>query len=264
MIHITTCQAENTFEPMRRLADYLAHHLHKQVECVEDVSWPERYRLIDAGEMDIGWICGLPYVDRVHRPDTHIELLAAPVMTGERYGEKPVYFSDVVVHVDSPFQQFADLRGASWAYNEPDSHSGYNVTGYYLARMGETSRFFGKTVGSGAHLKSLHMILDKEIDASAIDSTLLEWAVQERPSLRHHIRIIDIFGPSPIPPLVIQKSVPPQLAGKIRRLLLQMHEEEDGRLLLQSGQLSRFVQVHDQDYNPIRRMKEAAVQIRHK
>jgi phosphonate transport system substrate-binding protein len=258
MLKLTTCQGENTFEVTRRLAGYLSGRLGVPVACVEDVPWPERYRLIDAGEMTLGWICGLPYVVRADQPNAHIELLAAPVMQGERYGERPYYFSDVVVHKDSPFQQFADLRGASWAYNEPGSQSGYGITRYTLAIMGKVGRFFGRVIGSGGHMNSLGMILRGEVDASAIDTTVLEWALKTQPQIRAQIRIIDTLGPSPIPPLVIQKSVPPELTRQIRNLLLQMHEDVEGRTVLASGDLVRFTAVQDSDYNLIRQMNQRA------
>ncbi|MCA9921485.1 MAG: PhnD/SsuA/transferrin family substrate-binding protein, partial [Anaerolineales bacterium] len=240
---ITTCQAENTFEITRLLADYLAERLHTQVTCVENISWERRYLRIDRGMIDIGWICGRPYTKRTDRPNPRIELLAAPVMQSERYCGQPVYFSDVVVHADSPFQQFADLRGASWAFNDIGSHSGYAVTCFHLAQIGELHPFFGKAVASGGHMNSLQMVLDKKVDASAIDSTVLDWALQKRPFLTPHLRIIDTLGPSPIPPLVIQKDLPSDLKQAIRHLLLHMHEDENGRLILNSGQLARFVRV---------------------
>jgi phosphonate transport system substrate-binding protein len=76
------------------------------------------------GEVDVAFLCGLPYV----RLTKHVEPLAAPVLAGDRYSGRPVYLSDVIVARDSRFQSFADLRSASWAFNEPDSHSGYLAT----------------------------------------------------------------------------------------------------------------------------------------
>jgi len=260
---ITTCQAENTFEMTQRLADYLAERLHMPVQCVADRSWEERYLCLDQGKVDIGWICGLPYIKRADRSDAQIELLVAPVMQGERYGGRPLYFSDVIVREDSPFQQFTALRGQSWAFNDMGSYSGYVATCFHLAKLQAPQPFFGKAVESGGHMKSLQMVLDKEVDASAIDSTLLAWALRERPFLTPLLRIIDTFGPSPIPPLVIQKALPSELKQHIRHLLLNMHEEENGRSILNSGQLVRFVQVHDQDYDPIREKNRIALQIRH-
>jgi phosphonate transport system substrate-binding protein len=260
-VKITTCQAENTFELTRRLADYLTRRLSVPFVCVEDAAWPERYWLIEKGKIEIGWICGLPYVIQADRPEPGIELLAAPVMVGERYGARPCYFSDVVVRQESPWQQFADLRGASWAYNEPGSHSGYNIVRFTLATMGVDGRFFSRIVGSGSHMNSLNMILHGEVDASAIDSTVLEWACQLRPLLRQQIHIIDTLGPSPSPPLVIQRSIPPELKTRIRQLLCQMHTDNKGNKVLASGGVARFTAVTDHDYDPIRQMAERAASI---
>ncbi len=257
-LQITTCQAENTFVLTRWLSGYLAEHLNITCLCVENVAWQERYRLIEQGEIGVGWICGLPYVRLADRPDTGIELLAAPVMRGERYGARPCYFSDVVVRRDSPWQRFADLNGAVWAYNEPGSHSGYNIVRHTLATMGADGRFFSRVVASGGHMNSLDMILRGEVDASAIDSTVLEWALQSRPSLHQQVRIIDTLGPSPAPPLVIQKRVPATLRQAVRAVLLQMHEDDVGQVVLAGGGLARFTAVTNQDYDPIRAMAEQA------
>src|SRR4051794_35527641 len=49
------------------------------------------------GLTDVGFMCGLVYVRMTRYKDCPIELLAAPVLRGRRYGEQPVYFSDVIV-----------------------------------------------------------------------------------------------------------------------------------------------------------------------
>ncbi|MCK4975914.1 MAG: PhnD/SsuA/transferrin family substrate-binding protein [Anaerolineales bacterium] len=85
------------------------------VKFVVDPPYPERERQPDSGDIDIGWICGLPYIGKADQANPTIELLVAPVMQAARYRDRPVYYSDLVVHHDSGFQQFADLRGASWA-----------------------------------------------------------------------------------------------------------------------------------------------------
>src|SRR5690606_8527649 len=138
---------------------------------VDDIPWQQREQWLDDGRAQLGWLCGLPYVwkadgDRQKR----LELLAAPVMQAPRYGAQPVYFSDVVVRLDSPFWAFAGLRGARWAYNERGSHSGYLITRYNLARQGLDGDFFGDVVCAGSHQQALTLLLAGEIDATAIDS----------------------------------------------------------------------------------------------
>ena len=238
----------------RDLASYISKKLSNPVETQIDISWQERDQLLDKGQITLCWICGLPYVRKVDQMPSPIELLAAPVMQGERYQNRPIYFSDVVVQAKSPFENLADLRGASWAYNEPGSQSGYNVTRYALAMRGETSGFFGRLVESGAHQTSLQMILKGEVDGSAIDSTVLEMELLNNPSIQSQIRIIDIFGPSPIPPWVVSKKASHELRRKLRKLFCQMDQDPDGNALLARARMIRFAQVNDDDYDPIREM----------
>ena len=255
---LSTCQAPNMDDLARGLAGYLAEHLALDVELDLNISWQERERRLDAGELDLCWICGLPYVVKAGRAPGSIVPLVAPVMAGSRYQNRPIYFSDVVVHRDSPYLRLLDLEGAAWAYNEPGSQSGYGVVRYALALSGKTFDFFGEVVESGAHQVSLEMILAKEIDASAIDSTVLELEIAHRPEIAEHIRIIDTFGPSPIPPWVVTRRVPVEMRGALRVTMLGMQADPQGKAILQSIGMARFEAVTDRDYDPIREMARIA------
>ncbi len=130
----------------REVTRYIGERLGVATEFVDGFSWQERERLLDAGEIHAGWICGLPYVLKADRPRPGVELLAAPVMAGARYAGRPVYFSDIVVRSDHPARSFDELRGARWGYNEPRSHSGYEIVRYQLAQRAERASFFSKVV----------------------------------------------------------------------------------------------------------------------
>jgi len=250
---LVSLMADNARLFYRSLAEYLCESTSADVRVVDDVSWQDREQLLYSGQADIAFLCGLQYVQR-----TDLQLLAAPVMQAARYGDRPIYFSDVVVRKESRFRSFEDLRGASWAYNEPTSHSGCNLVRYYLASMGEDARFFRRVVGSGAHQESLRLLAEGSIDATAIDSTVLEMELEQRPELAASIRVVHTLGPSPIPPVVARRSVPLELQEIIRRTLLQIHNTNDGRRVLDSGMLRRFALVVDADYDPIREMARQA------
>lgn len=258
---LATCQAHNTVPICRAIAGYMSAHLSRPIHFQEDIDWSDAYRSIASGDIDLGWICGRPYTRLIDEKVAPIRLLVAPVMVGERYQDRPIYFSDVIVRSESPFHQFADLRGASWAYNESGSQSGYHVTLYHLAQMGETGRFFGRVVGSGSHLRSIAMVLNGEIDGSAIDSTVLEWEMLRKSSLINQIRVIDTLGPSPIPPLIISTRLSGQIEGEIRNHLLALHTHAEGRRILAMGRLARFEVVEDADYDTIRRMSRISAAI---
>src|SRR5579859_2992163 len=153
------------------------------------------------GQIDMGFMCGLLYVrSNIEYPGA-LELLAAPVLLGPRYHGEPIYFSDVIVHRDSPYRSFDDLRGSTWTYNETSSHSGYNLVDYTLLKQGRTQEFFGRMIASGSHMQSLHMVLDGTAAATAIDSHILDFLFQNRQDLTDHLRVISTLGPSTIPPV---------------------------------------------------------------
>lgn len=253
-IHLTTCQAPIAEPFAQEVVAYTADKLQLDLRLVADISWPERLHAFDAGEIQVCWLCGVPYVWRADQPQTNIELLAAPVPAGARYQNRPIYFSDVVVRADSPFHTFSDLQGRRWAINERNSHSGYHITRYHLAQLNLWANFFGRVIESGAHQNSVQMVLAGEIDGTAIDSTVLELMLAREPALRSQLRVIEVFGPSPIPPWVIKKSVAPELRATLRKVLTTMHEDSEGAAVLAAGQVRRFAEVHNHDYDPIRHM----------
>ncbi|MCH7588533.1 MAG: PhnD/SsuA/transferrin family substrate-binding protein [Chloroflexi bacterium] len=257
-IKFTTIQAANQDFIVAEISAYVGQRLGRKTEFIGGIVWRERESQLDAGKIQVGWICGLPYVKKADQEQNTIRLLAAPVMRGERYGGRPVYFSDVIVHQDSAIHNFSELRGKAWAYNEPNSHSGYNITRYQLALLGEKEGYFGKIVAAGSHQNALALILKRKIDASALDSTVLELAIVADPSIEGRLRVIEIWGPSPIPPWTIHKSVSADLRNAIREVLLQMHHDVEGRAILAHGLMSRFVMVDDAHYDPIREMARLA------
>jgi phosphonate transport system substrate-binding protein len=259
-LQLASCMAENTEGFCRAVAGFIENRVRISIRYVNGIPWQERERLFDSGEIHILWLCGLPYVDKADALDNAVELLAVPVPRGERYRSMPVYFSDIVVRRDRPFQSFLDLRGASWAYNEPRSHSGFNVVRAHLAERGQNGKFFSAAIESGAHSASLDLILSGNADVAAIDSTVLEWLAARR-SIADEVRVIDTLGPSPIPPWVITRGLSPALREAIRDALLGMHTEPFGRVLLDRARIERFVVAEDRDYDPIRTMARKALEV---
>ena len=177
-----------------------------------------------------------------------LEPLAAPVLQPLPWAEarpnflgRPVYYSDIVVRVGRPWRSLADLRGRSWAYNDPDSHSGYNVVRAALARRGWTDGFFGRVVQSGYHQRSLRMVAAGEVDAAAIDCQVLAVELRDHPELRQRLNIIDALGPSTIQPLVAAGHLPAGLRADLRAALA-------------NGYIARLAPVTDADYDDIRAM----------
>ena len=258
MLRLASFLADNARPLYERIAAYLGDRLAVPVELLAGVPLEEQHRRLDAGAIDVAFICGLPYSQKRDRPTPAVDLLCAPVMVAPRYGAQPVYFTDVVVRRDHPARAFADLRGAAWSYNDAGSHSGYNVVRHHLLALGETRGYFGRVVCAGSHQNSIQMVLDGAIDASGIDSTVLETELAARPELAAALRTIAVIGPSPIPPVVAARSLDPPVRARLRDLFLAMPADPAGRAVLSAGRLAGFVPVADADYDPIRAMARRA------
>jgi len=258
---LTSCHAPVLDPTVDALAEYIGMRLACRVEVIDTIDWEERYRQLDAGMLDMAWICGAPYVRRMAAAKPPIELLAAPVWRGERYQNQPVYFSDVVVHHDSRFCNFADLRGAIWAYNEVGSLSGYVIMQAHLAEQGETENFFGTTLQSGAHRQSIGMILEGQADVAAIDSVVLEQLSRAQPELAQQLRTVAVLGPNPSMPWVVGTHLPPVIRHQLRQLLTTIHSDSAGQAVLAQSPVARFATVTDQAYNPIRTLLRKAAML---
>jgi phosphonate transport system substrate-binding protein len=247
-----TFLAPNILPVYQFTMDYIGKKLDCDIQLVIGTNYEETY------EADLSFICGLPYVLRTTpRVDpSPIEAVAAPVLRGERYQGKPIYFSDVIVHRNSPYQSFADLRGCSWAYNEPESQSGYGITRYWLAKMGATGGYFGRVVEAGFHQTAIRMVGRGEVGAAAIDSQVLAVELRDHPHLANELRVIASLGPSTIQPLAAARHLPASLKHDIQGALAEMHRDENARAQLDRGFIERFVAVQDSDYDDIRMMLE--------
>jgi phosphonate transport system substrate-binding protein len=248
-LRFATFLAPNMVPVYRFLADRIAIRLGRPVELVVGSSFDQ----FERGEVDLGVICGLPYVWLAARHPAPVEPLAAPVLAGDRYGGRPVYFSDVIVGHDSPITRLEELRGCSWAYNEPASHSGHTVTLYSLVCMGAHPGFFARVVEAGFHQRAIRLVHSGAVDAAAIDSQVLAIELRDHPELAG-LRVVGSFGPSTIQPVVAASRLPDQLKDEVRELLVTLGDDPTARPTLARGFVDHFTAVDDAAYDDIRAM----------
>jgi phosphonate transport system substrate-binding protein len=250
-LRFATFLAPNMLPVYRFLTDRIGERLDRRVELVVGRSFDQ----FEAGEADLGVICGLPYVWLTARRPPPLEPLAAPVLSGPRYGGRPVYYSDVIVRRDSPITCLEELEGRSWAYNEPASHSGHTVTLYSLVRMGARPGFLGKVVEAGFHQRALRLVAAGSVDATAIDSQVLAIELRDHPRLADRLRLVGAFGPSTIQPVVAASRLPARLKDQVRELLVGLGDDPTAQAALDYGFIRRFAPVDDAAYDDIRGMQ---------
>lgn len=241
--------------------EHIASYIGARVDCPTSLHVGQSFEEFAGGQADVAFMCGLPYARMADEPACPIELLAAPVLQGQRYQHKPIYFSDVIVRSDSPYTSFDDLRGCAWVYNERASHSGCNLVCYSLLEQGKAPAYFGKTIKSGSHLRSLEMVLKGQADASALDSHVLDILRSRDQEVAAQLRVVATLGPSTIPPIVAAKRLDPDLKRNIQQALVTMHHDPQAACKLHEGLIERFAIITGEAYNDLRRMRTRVEQV---
>ena len=100
------------------LAAYLADGLGRRSEFTVAESYERCVRDVD----DVCFVCSIPYLLLADAGRIDMEVIVAPVLHGDRYAGRPIYFSDVIVATGSPYRSFGDLRGSALPSMSP-SHT---------------------------------------------------------------------------------------------------------------------------------------------
>lgn len=250
--------SESGIDVYEEIAHYLARKNGIVIEVTTGLAYSTISSMLETGAVELGFICGLPYTVLRDGPAPHVELLGAPVMKLPRYGGRPIYFADLVVRSESPYHSLEDLQGRAFVYNDERSHTGYNAPRHRLMERGFASGFFGKVVRSGSHEESIRMVATGEADASWVDSLVLDYDREKHLGRAGEVRVLESIGPMTASPVVASPNLPAELRASLRRTLLGMHEDPEGKRLLDAALVERFAPVEDADYDQHRSMKAAA------
>lgn len=248
------------------IAKYLSQKTGWNVSTVSGISYSEADAALDKGQIQIGYVCGLPYVHK--NAEGKYDLLALPIMglkkgtyaDAQGYESVPgKYFSYTIVHKDSPLKTWADLKGKTYAFNDMGSNSGYNLPRAKLVSLGAKDwGYFSKVVVSGSHEESIRLVAKKAVDASSVDSLVLDYDRSIKDAAAMNVRIIEHLGPAGVPPVVISRKADPGIKGSLQAALLGMHKDPAGAAILAKGLMLRFDQPNDKNYDDVRKFEQMA------
>ena len=240
---------KSTFNYYQDILEYIGDHTGRPVELVQRETYQEVNDLLEAGQLDMAFVCTGAYIDG--HDAFGMELLAAPVVYGE-----PVYYSYTIVPTESPAQTFADLRGATFAFTDPISNTGTLVPTYLLGQMGETpDTFFGEYIYTYSHDRSIEAVADGLVDGAAVDSLIYDYMRATNDPAIDGTRILETSEPYGIPPVVVNPDIDPELKRELRSILLEMHADPAGRAILAAIKIDRFEVISDSQYDSVREMQ---------
>lgn len=237
------------------MIQYISIRLGGHVKIVHRRTYQEINDLIKNGEIDFAFICSGSYVEG--NKEFGMKLLAAPQAFG-----RSTYNSYIIVHRNSSYVNISDLRGRRFAFSDPLSNSGKLYPAYRLSLINETPEsFFGmdengrnKYFYTYSHDNSIIAVAERLAEGAAVDSLVYEYLKDQKPDIISKTRIIEVSPPFAIPPVVVSKDIDPLLEQKLKDIFLNMDKDEEGKKILSSVMIDRFVTINDSAYNSIREM----------
>ena len=229
-------------------SQYLEHKTGHKVEFVLRKSYREVMDLMESGEIEFAWICGYPYTQK--RIPEFLQLLTVPVYRGS-----PRYHSYIIVHNKSPYNQFSDLKGKTFAFSDPDSNSGFLYPLSLVAKKGvKSKKYFRLSFFTFNHAETIQAVAEQVVDGGAVDSYIWEYLASFRPDITEQTRIIKKSPSFGFPPIVSRLDLDPKIIRLMKNTLQDMNQDITGKKLLEQLKLDGFGHYSDSIFNEIRAM----------
>jgi phosphonate transport system substrate-binding protein len=239
---------EGTVESYAELAKYLGERLGRPAELVQRRTYAEVNALIDAGEVDLAFVCTSAYVRG--RAAGSMDLLVVPEIEGSL-----VYHSSIIVPASSTARSIEDLRGGVFAFTDPMSLTGRLYASSVVLGLGHTPEaFFSDIVYTYSHDDAVSAVAAGVVDGAGVDDLVLQYMIDRDPLLEGQIRVIDSSPDYGIPPVVVPVTTPAALRDVFTDLLLGLEFDPVGPGILASLGVDRFVMSSDDAYSEVREL----------
>lgn len=218
------------------LQRYLERNLGRPVEVVWRASHRRTIELMAHGKIDFVWLSVPAYVHL--KRNYGARLLATPLFEGQP--QVRTYF--IVPGRDQTTLSLLQLEGRFFAY--PDA---YSLTGYFLPRREiqlagrDPDQFFARIFFTTSPLKVIRAVASALADGAYVDSHAWKSMARSDPRLIAQTRVVAETAAVGLPPMVAAAGVKDRDAEQLRRVLLTMNEDPQGRNLLNRLGLDGFV-----------------------
>jgi phosphonate transport system substrate-binding protein len=170
------------------------------------------------------------------------------------------YRSCLIVHGDSDLFGPEDIAGKTFAFNDPNSTSGYLVpSAFFMMEMGvDPRKHFSKVTFSGSHEASILAVANKKVDVASTNLPDVQQLTREGKIARGALRVIWVSKLIPNDPIVVRKDLPPNLKAALQESLLSMRARNPEAFKDIGAWLGGFVKADDAKYQVIRELNETA------
>jgi phosphonate transport system substrate-binding protein len=209
---------------------------------------------------EIGHLGPKSYVEASANNYANVEPVAQLQLANGSLG----YRSCLIVHGDSDMFSPEDTAGKTFAFNDPNSTSGYLVpSAFFMLEMGiEPQKHFSKVTFSGSHEASILAVTNRKVDVASTNLPDVQQLTRENKVPRSALRVIWVSKLIPNDPVVVRKDLPPTLKAAIQESLVSMKSRNPEAFKEIGAWVGSFVPADDAKYQVIRELNETAKRLK--
>jgi phosphonate transport system substrate-binding protein len=250
---------ESSPEIVRRWGPMLARlekDLGLKVKHVTATDYRGTIEALKFKKAEMGWLGPKAYVEASHNNYANVEPLAQIQHSNGSLG----YRSCLIVHADSDIFSPEDLASKTFAFNDPNSTSGYLVPmTFFLTEMGIDPRtHFSKLTFSGSHEASILAVANKKVEVASTNLPDLQQLTREGKVPRGALRVIWVSRLIPNDPVVVRKDLPESLKRAIQESLINMKGRHPEAFAEGGAWFGGFVPTDDARYQIVREINDTA------
>lgn len=234
-------------DSLEPLADLLSERLLIPVETFISTNYVGLVEAMGNGRVDIGFFGPSAMVQAIDRYD------AVPITASVRYGSS-TYKTQFNVRCDGPIETYDDFRGASIAFVDPGSASGYQFPYVFLKNQyGVDANEDMSTVFAGSHDAAALAVYNGDVDIATSFNDVREDLQGEYPDIMEQVCVMGYTGDIPNDGQVVRAGLDSDLAAQIQQALIEIAETDEGNALVNElFNVTAFDPVASEAYDPVR------------
>jgi phosphonate transport system substrate-binding protein len=250
---------ENAAEITRRWGPVLAQlekDLGIKVKSTIATDYRGTIEALKFKKAEIGHLGPKSYVEASNNNYANVEPIAQLQLANGSLG----YRSCLIVHNDSDMFSPEDMAGKTFAFNDPNSTSGYLVpSAFFMMEMSvDPKKYFSKVTFSGSHEASILAVANKKAEVASTNLPDLQQLTREGKVPRGALRVIWVSKLIPNDPIVVRKDMPASLRSAITESLTTMKARHPETFKEIGAWLGGFVPADDAKYQVVRDLNDVA------
>jgi phosphonate transport system substrate-binding protein len=177
-----------------------------------------------------------------------------PVARPEWQDGTSTYYGMIFVRKDSSIKNVQDMRGKRFAMVDKATTAGWLLPLHYLEEnnvKNPMDSFLRECYFTGTHEDAIRDVLDGRADIGAAKNTVYYRLAEQDRRILDELQILAESPRVPANSLGVGKNISESLRLRLKKILLEMSDDTEGRTILENFGARRFVETTRSDYDPV-------------